>query len=372
MNRSIGLLLCVVALSGCGAWRESRMGTWLSDSTAGVRASAKQLTTKTPKELPPFVWASAAPSNVTRGEVVTTTMPAQEFARFAPLPTIQLVSSQHAPPPAYQITHINDCPVTNCSDLLLALDETDAAAKDVQVDFVAVGGAGTGAPQAVKVPRDVAMAMTQSIAPDQQLLRVVDGGQQWLVCREGSVRAGILVRVERTRRMMQLVLTLSNFWGHETLLPLEVRASCDGKPLRCLRVQDTLELMYGKGDLAKLPDDVNGNSFAAISDREDYLVPTNYGPLYEQFVARTRNSMRPVLPAVASVEGESYPGPAILGDARALTGFGLQKQLYRPDGRENTGWLFFAGSELANCQSIEIDADFGAGLRHFQFHIPTP
>ena len=74
----------------------------------------------------------------------------------------------------------------------------------------------------------------------------------------------------------------------------------------------------------------------------------------------------------AGVMQRAGPGPAVLGDARALTGILLQRQLFRPGDPERTGWIVFAGESLNAGGAIDIDLDLGSGLQRFRFAVPTP
>ena len=77
------------------------------------------------------------------------------------------------------------------------------------------------------------------------------------------------------------------------------------------------------------------------------------------------------MPALIAVPGVVYPGPPALGDARALRGFLLQRQLYQPGDPERTGWIMFAGQEFKRGCTIEIDVDLGRGPRRTRFRLPT-
>ena len=99
-------------------------------------------------------------------------------------------------------------------------------------------------------------------------------------------------------------------------------------------------------------------SFAEVSERDDYLMPTNFKRLHANLYDQQRRSvLPPLLPALATLQGVSYPGPAILGDARALTAFLLQRRLYRPGDSELTGWALFSDPVLQHGGLIELLID---------------
>ena len=102
------------------------------------------------------------------------------------------------------------------------------------------------------------------------------------------------------------------------------------------------------------------------------MIPTNFNRLNEQITkAARRSSAPPLLPALASLQGVRYPGPAVLGDARALSAFLLQRQLYQPGDLERTGWIVFAGESLRKSRQFEIQVDLGGGPRRIKFSFPN-
>jgi hypothetical protein len=161
------------------------------------------------------------------------------------------------------------------------------------------------------------------------------------------------------------------FVAARVLLPVEVRARCDGRDLRCLTVSQALELLYGGAQRDK-PAEVNASSFARVSSRDDYLIPTSYSRLQRQQEEAMKKVMVPPMPALASVPGSTYPGPAVLGDARALTAFLMQQQSYELGEPERTGWIIFAGDALCDGGRLELAIDLGDGETELSFMIPGP
>ena len=66
-----------------------------------------------------------------------------------------------------------------------------------------------------------------------------------------------------------------------------------------------------------------------------------------------------------------YPGSPILGDARALSAFLLQRELYQPNGPQKVGWVMFAGEVLKGGGTVQLDLDFGNGVRRLQLIVPN-
>jgi hypothetical protein len=215
------------------------------------------------------------------------------------------------------------------------------------------------------------VALTQTAAGDQPLIRVSDGGNSSLVIREGGIRCKLTARVERERGILHLVVSLGASWGDKQLLPTEIRADCNGRPLRCLSAADALELLYGDaGKVTGKPVNESASSFAQVSEREDYLIPSNYKRL-EQENQQGMDTLRSrPQPALAAVPGVLYPGPAVLGDARALTSFLLQREYYEPGQPERVGWILFAGESLRDGCEVDVDLDLGSGMRRIRFTLP--
>ena len=143
--------------------------------------------------------------------------------------------------------------------------------------------------------------------------------------------------------------------------------------MRCLSVSEVLQALYGEpADLDPEPDS-DSFSYAAVSERDDYFVPVNYKVLFERYSNAVRHSTQPApVPAFACVAGESYPGPAILGDARALAAFLMQRRVLQAGERPAVHWLVFSSNRLkeggditvqANCAGEEFTLKFVASPR---------
>jgi hypothetical protein len=215
-------------------------------------------------------------------------------------------------------------------------------------------------------------ALEHGVARSEKTIRVFEDGNPWIVIREANVRSKLTARVERTSGLMQVVMTLELLAGPPVLLPVEVTATCQGMPLQCLTVAEALETLYGRvppDERVKSSNDsslIDHRSFAVVSQRDEYLVPTNYKRLQEE----TKRAAG--LPAFAVVSGTSYPGSPLLGDARALAQFALQPQLCQPGEPERIGWIIFSGEALKQGGRIQIDVDLGHGPIPIAFLVPKP
>jgi hypothetical protein len=213
-------------------------------------------------------------------------------------------------------------------------------------------------------------ALEQGVAKRQKVIRVFEDGNPWLIVREDNVRCKLTARVERSSGLMQVIMTLGLVSGPPQLLPAEVRASCQGNPLRCLTVAEALETLYGAQKEREKPDEhaaaCDHYSFREVSQMDEYQIPTNYKRLHEE-TKRTTG-----LPALAVVPGTFYPGTPLLGDARALSSFALQRQLCQCDEPDKLGWIVFFGEPLKHGGTVQIQLDLGHGPVPLTFLVPKP
>jgi hypothetical protein len=137
-------------------------------------------------------------------------------------------------------------------------------------------------------------------------------------------------------------------------MPADVQARFNNVPLRCLSVSEALGLIY-EGHSKLAPPAERSDSFATVSERDDFLIPTNFKRLQKQFDESSERALSaPTLPALAMVPGKSYPGSPVLGDARALSSFMLQAQPFKAGDRERTGWILFGGESLRDGGTLEL------------------
>jgi hypothetical protein len=205
------------------------------------------------------------------------------------------------------------------------------------------------------------LAIAQSAAPDVPHYRTTEDGNAWMVIRQNGVRCKVLPRVERERGLLQLVLSLNVASGPKRILPHEVTAHCDGKPLVCLSAADTLALLYGPSNERKAFNNED-TSFAAVSERNNFVVPANFQRLQERMYRLRRHAMSaPPVPALATLARANYPGPPLLGDARAISALLLQRELCEPGAPERIGWIMFGGDALKSGKELEVNIDLGNG-----------
>ena len=92
--------------------------------------------------------------------------------------------------------------------------------------------------------------------------------------------------------------------------------------------------------------------------------------------ARPRSSAEsgpPPVPSCISLPGVGCPGSPVLGDARALTSFLLQRRIGRADRlQEEVGWVVFGGAELDEGGELLLEIDLGAGPVRIPFQVPAP
>ena len=104
------------------------------------------------------------------------------------------------------------------------------------------------------------------------------------------------------------------------------------------------------------------SSFREVSEREDYLLPTNFKRLDERVqAAAKRGTAPPPLPALATLQGVSYPGSAVLGDARALGLFLARRNICHPDDPDRIQWLVFHDAALKRATQVTLHLDLGEG-----------
>lgn len=340
-----------------------------------LRHSWQRLTqAETKTTLPPWDWVTGIPTEAPRAELLAAEVSRELVARLFPnldTSSVQLASAQDGFP-GMRIINMGGHEVRNCADLYEALDK-NAGQEKVQIDLASHGGREI----AVATNSAALQELAFTVAPEHAVMRIADQGNPALVIREAGIHAKLVIRVERSRGLLQLALSCQNAGFREVLLPREVRAACSGEPLRCLTVAESLDRLYRQSaspaDQGAETANLDPFSFSSVSSRDDYLIPMNYNRLCEELVKqRIETSSDLLQPAFASVADTVYPGMAILGDARALTGILLQQQVLAPQNRERTGWVVFAGESLKHGGSVEIQIDFGTGMRRFTFLIPAP
>jgi hypothetical protein len=320
----------------------------------------------------PWDWALAVPRSVPRAEVVRAAIAGNSLAALIPeyQESRAIPASAGRDASAFVITGVQGHAVKHCNQLNGAIEQALAAGKPIQVALLDENAIAHSSPLMVNVEPSALLALAQATAPEEPLMRVTEDGNQWVLVRQSGVRCKIMGRVERSRGLLQVVMSLGLCWGPEVQLPCEVRAACDGQPLQCLTAADALELLYGHQNHGESASDPSRGAFSTVSEREDYLMPTNYKRLQEAQAEARASTRVPSIPALATVAGLAYPGPAILGDARALAAFLLQKQIYQAGEPERISWLMFSGEALKKGETIQLTVDLGKGLINLPFSLP--
>lgn len=311
-------------------------------------------------------WTLGIPMDAPRAELLAATVPNNAIAQFLPqLQTSQVrLVSTHDAFAGYEIRNVDGTAISNCADLHQALERVTNASGDVQVDLAPVGAPVGTSETALRVDQQTLLALGHSTAQSSAAIRVSEGGNPMLLIRDGGIRANLVVRIERQLGMVQLVMTTSNCWQQDARLPVEVTVKAGESPLHCLTVSAALELLYGD---AKAALSEGSSSFATTSEREDYLLPVNYNRLSKQRDPRGIDTQGT---ALASLGGMHYPGPAMLGDARALTGILMQQELLKSGETSRTGWLIFADESVTSAEHIDVSIDLGSGPKSYRFMVP--
>lgn len=316
-------------------------------------------------------WASGIPVAVPRADVVSAWVPAAAVAQIAPQAAqpslVQLASThQHVP---LSVANVQGETVGNFADLHRAQDQALQSKRPIQVDLNTAADRGRGG-TSVSLDQEQFVQLVHATATDSPVMRVNEDGNPWVLIRHQGVSAKVTVRVERGSGLVQLILSTRSF-GETRALPLEVRLACNDVPLQCLTVADALDTLYGEGLPQSAPTGESA-SFAFTSERDDYLIPTNYKRLEQAFQERTRHASIPTAPAFLSLRGIGYPGSPVLGDTRALTAFLLQRRIGQHNRlQEETGWIIFGGAKFDEDGRLDLDLDLGAGPVRLAFHVPA-
>lgn len=310
-------------------------------------------------------WATGIPVDAVRAEVVKPIVPNQAVSLLFPNlkeADVQLASATSGT--AVRVDEIDGKSTKNFRDLHSAIKSVSLENNSVKV-ILSDGRETT-------VDAKTLPSIEQGVAREQQFIRVVDDGNPRIIVRDNGVHCTLLPRVERGRGLLHVVVSTRQCWGEERQLPREVRAWCDGKPLRVLTAAQVLEHLYATdGATPDEPVHADEASFASVSAGHSYSIPTNYQKLqqdYDQLIRRT--SFRPQ-PALASLPGVVYPGSPVLGDARALSAFLLRPQIYESNAKERTGWIMFAGDSMNDGGMVEIELHLTDDPIRCRFEVPA-
>jgi hypothetical protein len=309
-------------------------------------------------------WATTIPEGVPRAESVPASVKAPLLAKLGVnLDGLGVVpaSTQGA---VLQISKVRGQPVRSFDDLRTAFLRVGPRDK-VAVEVTTANQAQDYTALKFNLEPGQLRLLEQSVCADVPAIRLIEEGNPWVLVRDGGVRVKVMARAEQTKGLLQVVLGLTLLSGAPQQLPVEIRASCQGRSLRCLSTSETLDLLYGQ--TTDRPDQAPDGrcSFAKVSEESQYKLPVNYKRLERQAKGL------PPAPAVAALPGMVYPGSPILGDARALSAFLLQRELYQPNGPQKVGWVMFAGEVLKGGGTVQLDLDFGNGVRRLQLIVPN-
>ena len=372
------------SLSGC-AWDASdvapgKQGPLVLDAARTTVDRAKaglgKLAPHEQPELPRWDWATLIPKEVPRAERIMVDVDPKTGIAILPelgqSREIQLASYDSEAVPS-RIVHAAGKPVSSFADLEAVAVRAKQDNEFVQVTFRMETGTAGPIGKIVDASPENLTALSQVAAPKHRMIRINENGNPWILLRKDGLRIKLMGRAERETGLLQLVFEQSLCWGYETVAIDEVSVTCDGTPMRCLSVAETLQALYGEP--APLDPEPGSDSFsyAAVSERDDYFVPVNYKALFERYSNAVRHSTQPTpVPAFACVAGESYPGPAILGDARALAAFLMQRRVLQAGEKPAVHWLVFSSDRLkeggdiivqANCAGEEFTLKFAASPR---------
>ncbi|HIQ21108.1 MAG TPA: hypothetical protein EYH34_07730 [Planctomycetes bacterium] len=374
MYRLIVQLAILVGLIQCGCMGPGPGGVggkgWPESFRSSAKAAAERLGRAwgggDPSPPSRWQWATALPQDVRRAELFVPEAERHAVAHLIPeLRTATQPAAATLPAAPVTVIELDGQAVRTVHHLHAAAEravDSGRASELVIADPM-------GARIRTTVPPDRLIALAAAAVPDRTAMEMTDEGNPWIVFRQDGLRCRLLARLERHTGLLQLIIGVKNCWGPQRLLPVEVTAFGNRRPLRCLTASQALERLYAGVWPEPGPPEEAAQSFAAVSERPDYLVPTNFQRLCTE--SQSRRAVRPApLPALATLPGIQYPGPAVLGDARAVAAFLLRRQLCHPDDPELVGWVLFDGSPLRPGGTLEVYVDLGAGHHRFAFLIP--
>ena len=382
MSRFVRCVVLLSFVSGCASTtskpNDAKNDSWLSQSYATALHPSKLFKPKQdkPEDFVLWQWTSALPQAVPRAESVASTVRRESaapiLAKNKDWPVQQ--ASFTDDPGTLEVINIGGQKVANLSDLVRAEDLALERHGKTQVD-ISLPGNDPGHIVAVTLDRAELKSFCNSVSLEANKVRITQDGNPWIVVRSGDIRCKLTARVEKSRGLMQVVMSIDSSAASDLIQPRDVKAACDGQPLNCLDASETLACLYGKPGAKKEKDKKSATpksgSFAVVSEREDYAIPTNYNSLAQKYEMQFgKSAIAAPEPALIVGAKERFPGSGILGDARALSGFLLQRQQLKQDAPTVTGWVIFSGEGLKKAENIEITVDLGSGPHKMQFSLP--
>jgi hypothetical protein len=344
----------------------SVMSAQLSEASANMKATWDGLVWDPRQGTGPirWQWATAIPHDVPRAELIAAQVNGTALAQIIPEfghQKIQLAGYSDAPQ-QIEISHLAAKPIHNCQDFFAAAAGAAESGKAVQCDFTETSQT-ERKPVAALIDAKALRALEAQVASEQPVMRLNRDGNPYVIFRRNGVSCQLTARVERSHGILQVIAALCNCSGSPKMLPVEMTATCDGHPLGCLTCAGAIERLYGPP--SKKPVEPIRTSFARVSEDDEYLMPTNCRHYLDKMAERFRETVPSTQPALAAIQGTPYPGPAVLGDARAMAAFLLQRRVYATGEPEHVGWTLFGDNCLTTGEHIEIAIDLGAGVERY-------
>lgn len=317
-----------------------------------------------------WTWAGGIPRDAARSEEIPVCIDSDVVAKtgvkFAGN-DIRLVSGTTSAPPAWSISAVNDTSVRTFAELNTAVEAAVQSDVDPVIELTGDSHRDNSVP--VKLSSTDLTAIAHAATPEAQPIRLVEDGNSWILIREDGVRCKVMLRREQASGLIHVVMNLKLCWGESRRLPVNVVVRSDREELSCLSVPEILDVLYDDSRKTSSADRVQ--RFKAIASSDDYVTPVNYRKLEAKLAKEQRlASIRPV-PAFAVVGGYAYPGPPVLGDARALSGFLLQPRKYSADEPEHVGWVIFDGRAVQDSEHFEVEIQFEEKTHTVRFRVPT-
>ncbi len=356
----------LAALTGCANLAPTGDG-W---SEAMAERLQEAVGKKQPEIPPQWEWISGVPLNARRAEVIEPTIAPQAVAGCLPdtaQASVKAAILASGQPLAWQ--EVAGQKIRHFGQLYAAINSVALQKTPVKISLAA----NSAEPLNVEVEQPALLALYQATAAEETPVVVADEGNTWLLIRRSGTLLKILCRVERQRGLLHVISAIKICSGQPRLLPRDITARCEDVPLLCLNASQCLQLLYGDKNVTSAQLKEASISFGEVSEREDYLLPTNFKSLDARVRQVSKDSLVPPLPALASLEGGavSYPGSPVLGDARALSGFLARRAICHADEPERTNWILFHHPSLKKAKKVDIEIDLGEGNVPIALNLPT-
>lgn len=231
--------------------------------------------------------------------------------------------------------------VRSLADCFRQLDRSAKSNELVQVDYQIQSTSNQlGKEQAARLERAQLLKLLMSCDASIQPICVENGGRSLYYLDDGNVYATVQADVQESIGIVRLSMQITNLSDHPIHVPVECTSSFGNQSLVCLTADDAFVRAYKEQSgklkgrpLLATPQSSDSYSFAEVSQRNDYAKLPNLGRMLQQGSTVARpffidNSLQ-------------YPGPALRGDAIALSGSLLQPQRLEP-GEKMAGWILFS------------------------------